>query len=101
MDYALNYVDKTPGYFKNLKTCNIGEEFFFHNIIMNSPYRNTVKNESLFYNKWSQGGVAEFLTEEDYKAIMEGNHLFARKFGKGSEELARHICKTIGEESVM
>lgn len=43
-------------------------------------------------------GVAQFLSEEDYGILMEGNYLFARKFGEGSEELAEHICKTIGTD---
>lgn len=98
VDYALKYIKENPAYFRNLKTCNISEEFFFHNLIMNSPFKEKVCNSSLFFNKWTPGGVAEFLTDEDYSDLMEGNYFFARKFGKGSEELFQHICRTIGVE---
>lgn len=95
-DYALQYIRSDPGYFRNLKTCNISEEFFFHNIIMNSPFKDTVVNTSLFYNKWNAGGVAQFLTEEDYECLKKDEYLFARKFGEGSEELMDHICREMG-----
>lgn len=94
IDYALEFVEKNPWYLRQLKTCNIGEEFFFHNMIMDSPYKDTVKNTSLFYNKWSPGGVAQFLTEEDYDILMKEDYLFARKFGEGSEELVEHMCQS-------
>lgn len=96
IDYALDYIDKNPKYFRNLKTCNISEEFFFHNIIMDSPYKDTVCNEHFIYNVWNPGGVAQFLTEKDYDELMKDKYMFARKFGEGSEEVFARICKTIG-----
>ena len=97
IDYALDYAKKNPNYFRNLKTCNISEEFFFHNIIMNSPYETTVHNNHLFYNKWNNRGVAEFLTKSDYNILMSNNYLFARKFGMESIELFEEICSKITE----
>ncbi|MBQ9991357.1 MAG: hypothetical protein IJP31_10540 [Lachnospiraceae bacterium] len=95
VSYIFEYLKKNPVYFKRLKTCNIAEEFFFQNILMNSEFRETVCTNRLLYDKWNGGGIACFLTEEDYPAIREGNYLFARKFGKESHALFEKICREI------
>lgn len=94
--YALDYVRKNPGYFNNLKMCNISEEFFFQNIIMYSPYKDTIFNSNLIYDVWNSGGVAQFLTKVDFNKIMTGEYLFARKFGPESDVLYRMICEKAG-----
>lgn len=96
VEYVLEYVKKNPKYLGNLKLCNIGEEFFFQNILMYSKFKDSVCSNHLFYTKWNEGGVAQFLTEEDYEEIMKEKYLFVRKFGDGSEEVFNRICKKIG-----
>ncbi len=75
--------------------CNISEEFFFQNIIMYSPYKDTVYNDHLTYDIWNSGGVAQFLTESDYDKIQSTGCLFARKFGAGSEKLYQMLSDQI------
>ena len=97
VEYVLQYVKNNPRYLGNLKMCNIGEEFFFQNILMYSKFKDSIYPNHLFYTKWNEGGVAQFLTEDDYGEIMREKYLFVRKFGEGSEEVFEHINKTIGE----
>lgn len=98
VEYALRYIEERPEYLRNLKMCNISEEFFFQNILMYSPFKNTIYNNHLIYDVWNSGGVAQFLTEEDYFKIKSGEYLFARKFGKESEKLFKMICTENGME---
>lgn len=95
VEYALEFIENHPEYFRELKLCYISEEFFFQNIIMSSPFKNTVYNDCLIYTSWDDHG-ALFLTERDYDAIKSGNYLFARKFGKESEGVFKLICKDAG-----
>ena len=97
VEYVLDYIKKNPGYFGNLKMCNIGEEFFFQNILMYSKFKDSIVPSHLFYTKWNEGGVAQFLAEDDFEEIMKDKYLFVRKFGEGSEEVFEHICAEIGE----
>lgn len=96
VEYVLQYVKKNRGYLRNLKMCNIGEEFFFQNILMYSPFKASVYPSHLFYTKWNEGGVAQFLMEEDWEEIMDEKYLFVRKFGERSEGVFERICKEIG-----
>lgn len=98
VEYVLRYIEERPEYLRNLKMCNISEEFFFQNILMYSPFKNTIYNNHLIYDVWNSGGVAQFLTEEDYFKIKSGEYLFARKFGKESEKLFKMICTENGME---
>jgi len=95
VEYVVDYVKKKPRYLGNLKLCNIGEEFFFQNILMYSKFKDSIYPSHLFYTKWNEGGVAQFLTEDDYEEIVKENYLFVRKFGEGSEQIFEHICKEI------
>lgn len=47
----------------------------FTDYALDSPYKDTVKNTSLFYNQWSPGGVARFLPAERSGMQSEKNIL--------------------------
>ncbi len=96
VEYVLDYIEKNPSYLKQLKTCNIGEEFFFQNILMYSVFKEKICPSPLLYVKWDERGVANFLTEEDYCTLMREDYLFARKFSKESYSLFERICRSMG-----
>ncbi len=91
IDYVFKYMKQNPKFFRSLKTCNIGEEFFFQNIIDDSPYKNTVVNEHKIFTKWTEGGVAKFIADEDYEDIVNSDCLFARKYDENSKELIKKL----------
>lgn len=55
------------------------DELFLQTIIMNSPFRNNIANDSLRYIDWIRGKPYIFKSE-DYDILMLSNKLFARKF---------------------
>lgn len=82
--YVLNYVKKYKDYIRTLKYCYVGEEFFFQNILMNSPLKDQVQNDTLIYDEWGERGNPAFLDETDIEKIEISKALFARKVEKGN-----------------
>lgn len=91
VEFILEYIKKNPQYFRNLKFCNIGEEFFFQNILMYSHFKDNIYPNHLFYTKWNDGGGAQVLTEDDWEEITKDEYLFVRKFGEDSEVVFEKI----------
>jgi hypothetical protein len=57
------------------------DEFLITTIIMNSPFRESVVNDNLYYVDWSRGGSnPKIFTAEDLDAIRKSDKLLARKF---------------------
>lgn len=87
-EYTLDFIKNNGKYIKSLKTCNIPEEFFFQNILMNSVYKDSLKNDHLIFDRWTgTNGSPEELTEKDFDEIINSGKLFCRKIGKSSEKL--------------
>lgn len=92
--YVLQYCDKTPEYLKELRDCQIPEEFFFQTIFMNSKYKKMVAGKAIRYMNWEKGdgGSPAYLDLEDLSEIQQGDYDFARKFGSAeSEQLRREL----------
>ena len=89
--YVRKYLAENSDYLEKFKYCNIGEEFFFQNIIMNSEFKETVSNGNLIFDKWNEEGKALFLKVDDYEELIESNCLFARKVGSESEEILQKL----------
>ncbi|GAA4346495.1 beta-1,6-N-acetylglucosaminyltransferase [Hymenobacter saemangeumensis] len=57
------------------------DEFLLSTILMNSPLRHNVVNDSYRYIDWSGGGASpKLLTLADFPALQASDRLFARKF---------------------
>lgn len=96
IDYLLNYLKSNPNYLKTLKTCFIPEEFFFQNVVMNSPFKDTVVNDPLIFDVWQ--GLSQSpleLTEEYFSDIVSSEKLFFRKIGETSGTLINKITENI------
>lgn len=80
--YILEICDKQDGFIKDLKRCQLPEEFLFQTIIMNSKYAKNVSNTNARYLNWERGNGASpaYIDESDYSKIVEGDYFFARKF---------------------
>ncbi len=87
-NYVLKYLKSNNSYLKQLKSCNVPEEFFFQNIIMNSPFKDTLINDPLIFDRWiGESPNPEVLSEGDYDDIINSNAFFARKFSSSSDAL--------------
>ncbi|MBD5466272.1 MAG: beta-1,6-N-acetylglucosaminyltransferase [Lachnospiraceae bacterium] len=81
-EYVINYCKEHPKYLKDLKKCQVPEEFFFQTLFMNSHFRDQVSKGNLRYMNWEKGDGSSpaYLDMEDYDKILEGDYVFARKF---------------------
>ena len=77
-----------------IKYFYVGEEFFFQCIIMNSPFSDTVINNSLIFDIWSEErGYPAFLNVEDINEIKMSGKQFMRKV---SSENSIELLKKYG-----
>lgn len=83
-EYILNFLNENKWYHQFFENTLVPDESFFHTIIMNSPYKNVVVNQNLFYMKWgvtmSERNSPQFLRKEDISKIKDSKMFFARKF---------------------
>ncbi|MFC2080846.1 beta-1,6-N-acetylglucosaminyltransferase [Bacteroidota bacterium] len=56
------------------------DELFFQILLYNSPLKDTLINESLWYIDWNTNGPPKTLSIQDYGNLENSNVLFARKF---------------------
>lgn len=76
------------------------DELFLQTIIMNSPFRNSIVNDSLRYIDWERGKPYTF-SDEDYDILMTSNKLFARKFDyKRCPEIVDHIFNELQSSKI-
>ena len=93
-EYIVTYVQKHPEFMKDLRDCQIPEEFFFQTLLMNSPFKENIKNKSIRYLNWEKGdgGSPAYLDLDDLKILQTSDYDFARKFHEtSSDELKKAL----------
>ena len=70
------------GYFLNFFRFSLTpDELFFQTILLNSPLKHTIVNDSCWYIKWLPAAANPMLlSSADFEAITASSKLFARKF---------------------
>ena len=97
-EYCLDFVEKNPEYTKAMKYTFAPDEFFFHILIMNSPFKKTVVNDNLYYIDWenSKGSSPEILNESHFDSLINSGKLFARKISSPtSDDLKSKLLQSI------
>jgi len=81
MEYAVNYAEENPKFMKSLENTFAPEEMFFQTVLMQSPFRNDVVNDNLFYIDWEfrNGNSPANLDISDLEKLKSSEKLFARK----------------------
>ena len=93
-EYVVHYCGEHTEFLKDLKDCQIPEEFFFQTILMNSSFAKKVESRPIRYMNWDKGdgGSPAYLELDDLPEIRQGDYDFARKFGRGiSDALRREL----------
>ena len=93
-EYVVHYCGEHTEFLKDLKDCQIPEEFFFQTILMNSSFAKKVESRPIRYMNWDKGdgGSPAYLELDDLTEIRQGDYDFARKFGRGiSDALRREL----------
>lgn len=80
-EYIFDYIKNNPGYVLRLKSCFIPEEFFFQNIVADSPFKDGLQPRHLIYDDWqgATGGGPKVLTRAQLDEAVQSDCLFARK----------------------
>jgi hypothetical protein len=79
--YVVAFLDQHPELLRFARFTWAPDEFLIPTIIMNSPFREKVINNSLRYIDWSQGGPnPKLLTMQDLNKLACSDSFFARKF---------------------
>ncbi|MCR4690351.1 MAG: beta-1,6-N-acetylglucosaminyltransferase [Lachnospiraceae bacterium] len=104
--YVISFITREgAGFWRDLKTCQVPEEFFFQTVFMNhEKWSQAVENRELRYMDWSSGDGSSpsYLTEKDYEKVLAARKegaCFARKFHpEKSRILRKKLEKCIAEE---
>jgi hypothetical protein len=80
-DYILEFAEKNPSVMKFFKRVWGPDEIFYQTILLNSPFRSSIINQSTMYSDYSEGtSHAKNLTRFDLEALKKSGKFFARKF---------------------
>ncbi len=96
VEYATEYLAKTPQYAEFFRKASCPDESFFQTLLMNSPYADTRK-EYLHFIKWEDGKSSpENLTLRDFDEAVAGGKFMARKIDGDFaliDKLTEHVSK--------
>ncbi|WPY97909.1 beta-1,6-N-acetylglucosaminyltransferase [Christiangramia sp. OXR-203] len=81
-EYIKQFQNQHPGYLKRFRHTLCSEEFYFQTILMNSPLKNTIRNNNLRYIDWKprNGNNPAILDLTDLAKLQNSDAFFARKF---------------------
>lgn len=94
INYIINFCNTKIGekFIAAFKTTAWPDEIFFQTIIMNSPHKENIINNTQWYIDWKKWPwLPRILDETDYTAIKQSPYLFARKFELPLSEKLIHL----------
>lgn len=97
--YIVDYVNKNPWYYHAFENVLIADEWFFHTLIMNSPFAGKVIKRNLTYLTMGQSFKERHhpltIQMRDIPGIEDSGDFFARKFDiETSPEVIKYfLCK--------
>lgn len=65
--------------FEYLRNTTCAEEVYIPTVIMNSPYKSKCVNLNLRYDDWSVDPAPKYLTDIDFRRVIDSGTLFCRK----------------------
>ena len=74
------FVEDNPSFVRFFEHVLHPSELFFHTIVMNSPFGDTVVSDTLRYIDWSEDPGPVILRTRDLETLRASGKLFARKF---------------------
>lgn len=87
--YILDFCNANPQYVKFHKYARCCDEYFFHNIVANSPFANAelrIEDHHYVYTDWSEHKPnPKIFTINDYQAIITSGKWLARKFDTNTD----------------
>lgn len=84
-DYVVRFARENRRFVRFFKHVFIPDETFFHTIVMNSPFREEVVNDTLHYVDWDAEPSPAILTADHFDRMVRSGKLFARKFDAATD----------------
>ncbi len=79
--YCLAFVTRNPAFVRFFKHTWIPDELFFHTILVNSVYSESIVNDNHLYVDWSENKFnPKVLTSANFEHLIASNKWYARKF---------------------
>ena len=78
--YILHYLEQHPDYIHQFKHTMCADEHFIQTLVLNSPFKETVINDTLREIQWDGGANPKTYTTADCDLLLKSSALFARKF---------------------
>lgn len=79
--YILDFLERNREYARFFATTHSADEMFFQTIVVNSPFREQLRNRNLRYIDWSAHGRSpKTLTRHDLHSLKTSGQFYARKF---------------------
>jgi hypothetical protein len=78
--YLMGFTEENPDFVRFFQHALIPDELYVPTVLLNSPLRDRVVNESVHYIEWPGGVHPKTLTSADFDALAGSGKLFARKF---------------------
>ncbi len=95
--YASRYVRDHRRFFRKFRFTRCADEMIMQTILLNSPYRNDIVNDTLRFIDWNTGPEhPRILRAEDTERLMSSGHYFARKFDSSVDnEVLHNLYKSL------
>ncbi len=98
VNYVLKFIENNPNVSKFFKRVWGPDEIFYQTILLNSPVRSSVVNESIMYFDYSEGtSHSKNLAKSDLEALKKSGKFFAQKFNL---KIDKDILDTIDQELI-
>jgi len=82
--YMIDFLEENKWYYNYFKDTYTPDEWFFHTLLMNSPYKSAIIKNNLLYlrmgERLNERNSPVYLMEEDIPLIERSGKFFARKF---------------------
>lgn len=87
VSYCLDHLYRNPSFLKRFKLSRCADEIFFQTLLLNSPLKENVVNDSLRYIDWKSGPeYPKTLRSEDVPLFVNSsNKFFGRKFDEKTD----------------
>lgn len=92
VEYIVTYLKTNHKYMRDYNHTICADEHFFQTLILNSPFKDSVINNTLREIQWDGGANPRVYRMEDYYLLCDSSALFARKF---DSDLDNEIIKKI------
>ena len=82
VEYIHDFLQENRAVVNFFKNVDIPDELFFQTILLNSPFKDKVINDNLFYIDWDNPNPSRprVFVKSDFERLVNSSKLFARKF---------------------